>query len=203
MGSEHALVDGVCVLTAAVGVMQQAGPHAPRHQGAMQRRQHEAGLERRIGGPPHEPSGIQVENDRQITPAVAGRERRNIGSPHTIRRLHRKLACEGMANNRGGVTAVGRDPKPSTPASDQLRSAHQTPHAFVADPHASRPYRAQQPQPAIRLTTVRLRHPSGIVSCASAIARAHGGRRRQAEYPLRVTASARHSTRTGKRPFSP
>jgi hypothetical protein len=87
-----------------------------------------------------------------------------------------------MANNRGGVTAVGRDPKPSTPASDQLRSAHQTPHAFVADPHASRPYRAQQPQPAIRLTTVRLRHPSGIVSCASAIARAHGGRRRQAEY---------------------
>ena len=75
-----------CVRTSAVGMVEQPACRSPRTEGIPQCTQHEVAIVDRTRAPADDPARKQVENDRQVEPALLGCDVRHVPCPHLIGR---------------------------------------------------------------------------------------------------------------------
>jgi hypothetical protein len=96
------------------------GRPAAERQRPIERRQREGPIEARAGRPADDAPRMEVEDDGQVEPALAGREIGEIRRPDVIGDRDCKLLLEQVGRDREGMSAVGRDPEP--PASHTLEA---------------------------------------------------------------------------------
>lgn len=94
--------------------------------------------------------GVQIDDHREIKPAFARVEIRDVSDPRTVWRGDRKLAPKAIRRGRQSMTTARRDAKPAPSPSPQAVGAHQTHHALATHPDALTPKLLVESRTAIR-----------------------------------------------------
>ena len=108
VGSEQILIVVTAVLAATIRVVQEAGlgtAPEPRHA---QRTDHELFGHTCVHRPAHNHACVQIHHHRQIQPAFAGRDIRDIDRPGLIRRRRLELPVKKVRGHRQIMLRVRR-----------------------------------------------------------------------------------------------
>jgi hypothetical protein len=105
---EQLHVVSIHILTAAVGMMEQALGWLPLADGLSHGGKRERGMQAWRRGPANDPAAPQVENRGQIQPAFAGLDVRDVGDPDLIRASGQADFGEAIRRRWPAVATVGR-----------------------------------------------------------------------------------------------
>src|SRR4029079_17533267 len=116
--SAHALAHAVApepsservarILAAAVTVEEESGGGLPKADGGVQGFADERGLHALAQAPADHFAREQVDDDRQVHPALPGPQVRDVARPRRIRAVHDELPLEQVGRDRQSVLGVGR-----------------------------------------------------------------------------------------------
>src|SRR6185437_149437 len=126
------------VLAAAIGVMQHARAGLASGEGHRECVARERAVERVAHGPPNHAARREIEHDRQVEPAFARREIRDVTHPHAIHRpppvriADRKVAIEYVRRNGMRVRGIRRTPEPPRHLPAQAPRAHEPRNPLLA-----------------------------------------------------------------------
>src|SRR5438034_4184303 len=124
-------------LTAPIRMMQQA----PRGTAASQR--HPEGVEGEVvrDALAHRPADgearAEIEDHRQVEPALARRDVRDVGDPRLIRLCPLELPRQDVGRDGERVSRVGRHPDPPAAPGGEPADPHQARHALATRPAAA------------------------------------------------------------------
>jgi hypothetical protein len=121
------------VLTAAIRVVQQAGPGPPRGDRHAQCVEGEFLGDPLIHRPAHDSTGEHVEDDREIKPTLGGRNIRDVRQPDTIRSRCREPSAEEIGSQREIVAAIRGPTEPPLLAGTNAMVVHQPRHPIAPD----------------------------------------------------------------------
>jgi PAS domain-containing protein len=146
-GREQALVVGAGVLAAPIRVMQRGG--MMQGQGTPQRGARQRAIEPGTGGPADDSPRREIEQYREIEPALRGPAVRQVGRPDPLGPARRKLARQMI--RRDGVVggAPGGHPESAARQAAEPGGAHQARDPLPAHPLARFPKIAMNPRAAI------------------------------------------------------
>ena len=89
-------------------MMQQTWSGLPDDEGTSQRSQRELLVKTVAHRPAHDPSRVQVEDHRQVQPALPRPDVGDVAPPLPIRPSRREVLVEVVGRDREGVAAVRR-----------------------------------------------------------------------------------------------
>src|SRR2546425_726454 len=192
---QHPLVVAAGVLTAPIRMMQQA----PRGTTASQR--HPEGVEGEVvrDALAHRPADgearAEIEDHRQVEPALARRDVRDVGDPRLIRLCPLELPRQDVGRDGERVSRVGRHPElPAAPGGEPA-DPHQARHALATRPAAAVHQFGVNPRAAIPLPALRVDHRD--LEAQSFVRLPARGRRPGLP---RVETRARHLQRAAEQP---
>src|SRR5215831_9767875 len=99
--------------------------------------------------PPHDPSRVQIHEDRHVQPALAGGHVRDITRPFLVRGARRKDTLQLIGGHKFRRHDPGGAPPASPTAAADAMEAHQPGHAMAADPDPVGPQVLMNPRTAI------------------------------------------------------
>src|SRR5438094_6373288 len=119
-----------------IGVMNQARRGLPPLDGHPERPQGDLFVWRGTHGPADDPARVQIEEHRQVQPARAGRNGREVAGPDPIGRWHREAGLQPVRRRRGELMMLDEDAEPPGAAGDEAMQASQPRDAMAptADP---------------------------------------------------------------------
>jgi hypothetical protein len=133
MAAQERLVAIARVLPPAIRMMEQPAPPRPPSHGEVQRGADQVGIKGRPERPADDASRPQVEQDREIEPALGRGEARDVCGPDPIGRGDRESTAQMIRGGRGVRIDHGRGLKAAARPAAQALEAHQPNHAFATD----------------------------------------------------------------------
>src|SRR5712692_1803337 len=153
---QHPLVVAAGVLTAAIRMMQQA------RRGAAAGQRHPEGVEGEVvrdalaHRPAYGEARAEIEDHRQVEPALARRNVGDVGDPRLIRFGPLELPGQDVGRDGERVARVGRHPEPPAAPGGQPAASHQTRHALTTRATAAVHQLGVNPRTAIPLPALRV-----------------------------------------------
>src|SRR5205809_5952891 len=141
MGGEESLVAAAGVMHPAIGVVQQPGRRSAVGQGLAEGRQGQLLARRGPRRPPNHPPGREIQDHREIEPALGRPARRDVTAPHPIRGRDPEAAAEPIPGGRRPIR-LRRAPVPAPPLAPPPVAPHQPrppPAAAPPPPNAHPP----------------------------------------------------------------
>jgi len=135
---ELPLIGGAGVLPAAIGMVLSRGT-APHRERAAPRGQHERRLEMGIDRPADDAPRVEIEQDREIQPALARGQGGDVAGPDGIRARDREALGQDIGSRRGARIPLRGAPKPPPRTASQLRLAHEADDAIATHGKAASP----------------------------------------------------------------
>jgi hypothetical protein len=122
--------------TAPIGVEDQAGRRPPLRQSHREGLVRERLVEQRRHRPADDPSGVEIEHDGEMEPALPGAHRGDIGDPAPVGCLGREVAPQAIG--RGWQLGPGRRGPAEAPlgTGDDALAPHEAGNAVSARPDA-------------------------------------------------------------------
>src|SRR6266850_2022124 len=111
MGFEQLRIGTDDVLAASISVMNQTGLRSPAAQRHRERIEHEFAVEQVMHRPAHHTPAEQIEQRRQIEPALPGGDERDITHPDPVGSAHLKALLQQVRNHGLALARPGRDPE--------------------------------------------------------------------------------------------
>src|SRR5215471_3244091 len=128
-------VVGAGVLDAAVGVKDQARRRPAMRQGHVQRQHHQRGVDLLADSPANYAPAVEVQDGRDINPALMGEHVSDVGRPELVGRSRCRRLGQAIGRNRLVVMAVGgQDAVASFVPTHQALLAHQPGDAVAPVP---------------------------------------------------------------------
>jgi hypothetical protein len=184
VAGEQTTIGMSCVLTAAIRMVQQAGPRPSRGDRHAQCIEGELLGDALIHRPAHHPAGEHVEDDREVKPALGGRNIRNVRKPHTIRRRRREPPAEEIGSQREVVAAVRGPTEPPLLAGTNAMVVHQPRHPIASDLPSLRAECGMHTRAAVATSAIAM-HATDFIKQLAIGGRSHAFR----SVPPRVVAA--------------
>src|SRR5215203_6006540 len=108
-------------------------------------------------GPSDDPSGVGIQDKREVEPAFPGTHVSDVRDPQAIWSLRSEVALHEVRSRRGalGLRAEGGASLPSTSAAPEQRGfSHQTSYALSCAPYSERPQLEVYPRRPVGLAAI-------------------------------------------------
>ena len=135
--------------------MDQARLRTPRVDRHLQRVDHDVGVHRRRHRPADDLAREQIHRDREVEPALVGRDVGHVRDPDLVGCVGPEVAIHAIGRDREAVVGVrGLHSEASLRLRTQAGNAHQARDPMPTAGHAAAPQRAEHARRAVDLAAV-------------------------------------------------
>ena len=120
-------------LAAPIRVVYEAASPRPIHECFAKGLEHKLAIDPLAEGIPHDPSGEEIEDHRQVQPAFQGREVRDVRDPCGIGSLDVEVSLQEVRRHRESVLGVRGGSETALPAPLEAELPHQPSYTLAGD----------------------------------------------------------------------
>jgi hypothetical protein len=138
------------VLAATVRVVNEIARPRPLRESFAKRLKNKRSIDLLAEGIPYDPSGEEIQDHRQVQPALQRYEIRDVRDPSGVGSIHGEISHQDVRRHREAVLRVRRGSETTLSASLQAQLPHQASHPLAGDAMTVLAKIAQNPRASVR-----------------------------------------------------
>jgi hypothetical protein len=144
-------------LAAPIRVVDEIARPRPLRKSFAKRLEHERSVDSLAHRIPHDPAGEEIEDHRQVQPALQRREVRDVRNPCGIGSIDVEIPHQDVRRHREPVLGVRRDSETALSASLEAQLPHQSSYALARNAVTVLAKVTQNPRAPVRPAARRMR----------------------------------------------
>ena len=165
MPIEKVLILRAAVLRATIAVMDEPRRRAASSQGVAQRLESQRMADSVGGGPTHDATGEDVDDDGEEDPALACADLGDVSNPKSIGSLSGEVSLHEVGSRREIATRRGDTPETLSSLGAQALQAHQPRHTVLSGSHARNPQSSVYTWRAVDPSVLTMNQVDALYEC--------------------------------------